>query len=149
MRALSLFAAALCVGAALSAFPARADVHQLGAVNVAADHYTHVSWSRFDGPVIRLRFIATNDDIDCEHITVTYHDGTVHEVFSGMLVRDGSETITFREGDSHLRNVDFACKAMNRDGARIALSSVADNEDWPDVVAPAHVETRAATRPVD
>ena len=149
MRALPLFAAALCLGAALSALPAQADIHQLGAVNVSADQYTHVRWSRFDGPVIRLRFIAANDDIDCEHITVTYHDGTVHEVFSGWLVKDGSETISFPVGDSRIRNVDFACKAKSRDGARIALSSVADDEDWPDMVAPAHVETHEVGRPVN
>ena len=121
----------------------------MGAVNVSADQYTHVSWSHFDGPVIRLRFIAANDDIDCEHITVTYQDGTLHDVFSGWLVRDGSETITFPVGDSRIRNVEFACKAKSRDGARIALSSVADDEDWPDVVAPAHVETREVGRPIN
>ena len=149
MRALPFLAAALLAGAALPTLPAWADIHQLGAVNVSADHYTHVSWSRFDGPVLRLRFVATNDTIDCEHITITYRDGTVHDVFSGTLARDGSETITFPEGDSRLRNVDFACKAQSRDGARIALSSVADDEDWPDEVAPAHFETQATGRPVD
>ena len=119
-----ILAALLVCGPALT--PALPDVHQIGAVNVAADHYTHVSWSRFDGPVMRLRFVATNDTIDCEHITVTYRDGTVHTVFSGTLARDGSETITFPEGDSRIRAVEFACKAESRDGARIALSSVSD-----------------------
>jgi len=142
-----LAAAALC----LCALPARADVHQIGAVNVSADRYTHVSWSRFDGPVVRLRFIADNDTVDCEHVIVTYRDGTSHDVFSGTLARDGMETITFPEGDSRISNVDFACKAQHLDGARILLSSIADDRDWPggddDHTAPAHLHTDADTQP--
>jgi hypothetical protein len=125
----------------LAAAPALADVHQIGAVNVAADHYTHVSWSRFDGPVLRLRFIADNDDIDCEHILVTYRDGTVHNVFSGALKRHGDATITFPEGDSRIAHVDFACKAETLDGARITLASVSDDGDDLDRSAPARLIT--------
>lgn len=147
MRSLPVLAAALCLGAGL---PALADVHQVGAVNVAADHYTHVSWSRFEGPVVRLRFISDNDDIDCEHVVVTYRDGTVHDVFSGTLPRHGVETITFPEGDSRIRTVEFACKAQHVDGARIALSCVSDDRDGPDSdsVAPAYLRTDAAALPV-
>ena len=39
------------------------------------------------------------------------------------------ETITFPEGDSRIRHVDFACKAQSVDGARIALSSVSAGSD--------------------
>lgn len=137
-------AAALCLGA-------RADVRQIGAVNVSADRYTHVTWSRFDGPVVRLRLIADNDTVDCEHVIVTYRDGVSHDVFSGTLVRDGAETITFPEGDSRIDDVDFACKAQHLDGARILLSSVTDDRDWPDGdgdhTAPAHLSTDADTMP--
>ncbi len=122
-----LGAAALALTAAL---PASADVHQIGAVNVSADHYTDVSWSRFDGPVAHLRFVADNDTIDCDHIDITYRDGTTHEVFSGILPRDSIETVAFPEGDSRIRRVDFACKAENRDGARITLSALSQGEHW-------------------
>lgn len=120
-----LVAAALSLGAAL---PASAAVHQLGAVNVSADHYTQVSWTRFDGPVEKLSFIPDTDAVDCDHITVNYADGTSHDVFSGMLLKDQRETITFPESDSRLRSVDFACRARNIDGARISLSAVSDGE---------------------
>jgi hypothetical protein len=140
-----LLPVAALLGFACVAAPALADIHQLGTVNVAAGHYTHVSWSRFDGPVVRLRFIADNDTIDCEHITVTYHDGTVHDVFSGLLQRNGAETITFPVGDSRLKSVDFACKAESRDGARIILSSVSDDGLEDDMAGPAHVRTEART----
>jgi hypothetical protein len=147
----SLFAAAALF---LCALPAAADVHQIGAVNVSADRYTHVSWSRFDGPVVRLRFIADNDNVDCEHVIVTYRDGTSHDVFSGTLARHGAETITFPEGDSRLDNVDFACKAQHLDGARILLSSITDDRDWPegpdsgvDRTASAHLSADADTEP--
>jgi hypothetical protein len=137
-----------------AALPAAASVHQLGAVNVSADHYTQVSWTRFDGPVARLSFVPDNDAIDCDHITINYRDGTSHDVFSGILLKDQRETITFPESDSRLRSVDFACKAQHFDGARITLSSVSDGERsadrdgvYPDrnadlaVERPAHVRT--------
>jgi hypothetical protein len=140
---LALVSALLCGG--IAACPARADVHQLGDVNISAGHYTHVSWSRFDGPVLRLRFVADNDTVDCEHIMVTYRDGTVHEVFSGVMPRDTMETISFTEGDSHLRNIDFACKAAHRDGARITLSAVSAGDDAfehdSDLSRDAHIRT--------
>ena len=120
-----LLAATLCLGAAL---PASAAVHQLGAVNVSADHYTQVSWTRFDGPVERLSFIPDTDAVDCDHITINYRDGTSHDVFSGVLLKDQRETITFPGTDSRLRSVDFACRARSIDGARISLSAVSDGE---------------------
>lgn len=138
MESSMLKCSALVLGAALlagvsAATTARADVHQIGSVNVAADHYTDISWGRFEGAVQRLRFVAQGDTIDCDHISVTYRDGTTHEVFSGIMPAGAIETITFPEGDSRMRHVDFACKARSVDGARIALSSVSegnDDEDW-------------------
>jgi hypothetical protein len=145
---LLVFATAL--SAVAVAFPAKAEDHQLGDVNVSADHYTHVSWSRFDGPVLRLQFVADNDTVDCEHIIVTYHDGTSHDVFSGIMPKNSTETVTFPEGDSRIRNVDFACKAESRDGARITISAISEG-DWAqrdsDSDRTAHVRTNEGTAP--
>ncbi|MGZ5928514.1 MAG: hypothetical protein ACXWLX_04800 [Rhizomicrobium sp.] len=145
---LLLLGVLVSMGAAL---PAAAAVHQLGAVNVSADHYTQVSWTRFDGPVARLSFVPDNDAVDCDHITINYRDGTSHDVFSGILLKDQRETITFPDSDSRLRSVDFACKAQHVDGARIALSAVSEGERsaerYPDsdadqaIESPAHVRT--------
>ncbi len=129
MRKSSLVILAAAVAAGLGARPAMADVHQIGSVNVSADHYTDASWEHFEGPVQKLQFIASGDTLDCDHISVTYRDGTTHEVFSGVLPKDSIETITFPEGDSRMRHVDFACKAQSVDGARLALSSVSDGWD--------------------
>jgi hypothetical protein len=124
-----LAGAALCVAGAL---PALAASHQLGAVNVSADHYTYVSWTHFDGPVERLSFVPDNDAIDCDHITVNYLDGTSHDVFSGYLLKGQRETISFPgSDDSRLHSVDFACKAESFDGARISLSAVSEGLPSP------------------
>jgi hypothetical protein len=120
---------------------AKADVHQIGSVNVAADHYTDVSWEHFEGPVERLQFVAEGDAVDCAHISVTYRDGTTHRVFSGIMPKDSIETVTFPEGDSRMRHVDFACKAQNVDGARIALSSISEGWDPEDWAREPHVTT--------
>ena len=137
-------APALCLGTAL---PASADVHQLGAVNVSADHYTHVSWTRFDGPVERLSLVPENDAIDCDHITINYRDGTSHDVFSGVLLREQRQTITFPDSDSRLSSVDFACRARSLDGARITLSAVTEGySPYPDRVATPHIDREAHVR---
>jgi hypothetical protein len=133
----------LILGAAalVGATAARAEVHQIGSVNVAADHYTNISWEHFEGPVERLRFVADGDTMNCDHISVTYRDGTTHEVFSGVLPKDAIETITFPEGDSRMRRVDFACKAQSVDGARIVLSSISEGFDRDQWAREPHVTT--------
>lgn len=136
---LAIFGAAILVAAGEQA--AKADVHQVGSVNVSADHYTDVSWEHFEGPVERLQFVAEGDTVDCAHISVTYRDGTTHTVFSGVLPKDSIETVTFPEGDSRMRHVDFACKAQNVDGARIALSSISEGYDDDNWAREPHVTT--------
>ena len=124
---LAIFGAAILVAAGEQA--AKADVHQVGSVNVSADHYTDVSWEHFEGAVEKLQFVAAGDTLDCAHISVTYRDGTTHTVFRGVLPKDAIETITFPEGDSRMKHVDFACKAQNVDGARVALSAISEGWD--------------------
>jgi hypothetical protein len=124
-----------------TALPALAAVHQIGAVNIANDHYTDVSWQHFEGAVEKLQFVAQGDAIDCDHISVTYRDGTTHEVFSGVMTKDSVETITFPEGDSRMLHVDFACKAQSMDGARIALSAVSEGWDSGQWAREPHVTT--------
>jgi hypothetical protein len=141
MRKSSLIFLGVAFLAGASAMPAQALVHQIGSVNVAADHYTDINWTHFEGRVIRLRLVADGDTVDCDHIAVTYYDGTTHEVFSGTMVKDSIETITFPEGDSRIRNVDFACKAQSVDGARIALSSVSEGWDRDMWAREPHVTT--------
>jgi hypothetical protein len=120
---------------------AKADVHQIGSVNVSNDHFTDVSWEHFEGAVERLQFVAAGDTLDCAHISVTYRDGTTHKVFEGVLPKDSIETITFPEGDSRMRHVDFACKARTVDGARIELSAVSEGFDRRQWAREPHVTT--------
>ena len=134
---LAIMGAVLLAGASA----ARADVHQIGSVNVSNDHFTDVSWEHFEGAVDRLQFVAAGDTLDCAHISVTYRDGTTHKVFEGVLPKDSIETITFPEGDSRMRHVDFACKARNVDGARIELSAVSEGFDRRQWAREPHVTT--------
>jgi hypothetical protein len=135
---LAILGAVLLAGAS----SARADVHQIGSVNVSNDHFTDVSWEHFEGAVERLQFVAAGDTMDCAHISVTYRDGTTHKVFEGVLPKDSIETITFPEGDSRMRHVDFACKARNIDGARIELSAISEGFDRRQWAREPHVTTR-------
>ena len=134
---LAVLGAILLAGASA----ARADVHQIGSVNVSADHFTDISWEHFEGAVERLQFVATGDTLDCAHISVTYRDGTTHKVFEGVLPKGSTETVTFPEGDSRMRHVDFACKARSVDGARIELSAVSEGFDRDQWAREPHVTT--------
>ncbi len=55
--------------------------------------------------MIRLRLVAEGDTVDCDHIAVTDRGSTTHNIFSGTMVKNSTETITFPEGDSRIRNV--------------------------------------------
>ena len=113
--------------------PAMADVHQIGSVNVANDKFTAISWEHFEGAVEELQFAAVGDTVDCAHISVTYRDGITHKVFAGTIPQGGFTTVTFPQGDSRMRHVDFACKARALDGARMTLSAVTlgwDAKQW-------------------
>ncbi|OAI42397.1 hypothetical protein AYO42_02495 [Rhizomicrobium sp. SCGC AG-212-E05] len=132
MRLVPKFLLGACGALAFGAVAtqAQAEVHQTGSVNVPADRYADVSWTRFEGPVNRLRFYAVNDTINCEHISVTYRDGTTHEVFRGSIPLGGFTTVTFPEGDSRMREVAFACKASLRDGARITFTALSEGQTF-------------------
>ena len=135
---LAILGAVLLTGASA----ARADVHQIGSVNVSNDHFTDVSWEHFEGAVERLQFVATGDTLDCAHISVTYRDGTTLKVFEGVMLKDSIKTVTFPQGDSRMRHVDFACKARTVDGARIELSAVSEGWDARQWAREPHVTTR-------
>ena len=87
MRLVPKFLLASCAALAFGAIAthASAEIYQTGSVNVPVDRFADVSWTKFEGPVNRLRFYADNDTINCEHITVTYQDGITREVFSGTI----------------------------------------------------------------
>ena len=136
---LAIFGAVILVAATEQA--AKADVHQVGSVNVAADHYTDISWEHFEGAVERLQFVAEGDTVNCAHISVTYRDGTTHTVFSGVMPKGSIETVTFPEGDSRMKHVDFACKAESVDGARITLSAISEGWDANQWARQPHVTT--------
>ena len=141
MRKSTLLILGAAAAMGLVARPALADVHQIGSVNVSADHYTDVSWEHFEGRVERLQFVAQGDEVDCAHISVTYRDGTTHTVFTGILPKGSIETVTFPEGDSRMRHVDFACKARSLDGARIELSAISEGWDSRQWAREPHVTT--------
>ncbi len=122
-----LFLAGLSLCAASLPAAARA----LGTVNVSAEHYTHVRWTRFDDPVARLSFVPDNDAVDCDHIVITYRDGASYNMFSGVLLKNQEETI-FPDRGSRLESVSFACKAKSRDGARIAITAVSAKDGQGD-----------------
>lgn len=124
-----LAGAAFCAAlATLNTQPANAEVTQIGSVNIAADKFTDVRWSRFEGPVQALALSPVADTVDCAHINVVYKDGVVRQVFEGVMEKDSIKTISILGSDANVAALEFQCKARSVDGARIALSSVSDGD---------------------
>lgn len=117
---LLILASALSLGASL---PALAALDEIGAVDVSADQFTHAHWSKFGGPVQGLSFLSNDSDVTCDHITANFQDGHSQDVYAGMLLKGARTSIWFPEGPRDLSSVDFACRAENGDGARIALDA--------------------------
>lgn len=132
---------------AFGAVAAQAEVHQTGSVNIPSDRFADVSWTKFEGEVNRLRFYADNDTVDCEHISVTYRDGTTHEVYRGSIPMGGFTTVTFPEGDSRMREVAFACKARSVDGARITFTALSEGQTWAERELPLQRRADAVSAP--
>ena len=112
------FAAALSIGVALPALAA----FDADTVYVSPDHYTTASWSDFAGPVERLN-VVSNRNVDCDHITVHYRDGTSQDVFSGLLYSGERQSIAFPGGTRQISDVRLACRADSDFGARLSLSA--------------------------
>lgn len=110
-------AASLSMSVALPAFAADTDT-----VYVSPDHYTTASFSDFGGPVERLN-VVSNRNVDCDHITVHYRDGTAQDVFSGMLYSGERQSIAFPGGTRPIADVRLACRADNDFGARLSLTA--------------------------
>lgn len=124
-----LAGAAFCAALAfVTTHPAAAEVTQIGSVNVAADKFTDVTWTRFEGPVQMLALSPVADTVDCAHINVVYKDGIVRKVFEGTMEKDSIKTIAILGSDANVAALEFACKARQVDGARIALSSLQDGD---------------------
>lgn len=147
MRLIPKFLLASCAALAFGATQASAEVHQTGSVNVPVDRFADVSWTRFEGPVNRLRFYADNDTVNCAHITVTYRDGITREVYRGTIPMGGYTTVTFPEGDSRMREVAFACKAQNMDGARITFTALSEGQTWAQRELPLERRANAIAAP--
>ena len=130
-------AAALGIGVALPALAA----FDTNTVYVSPDRYTTASVSDFEGPVDRLN-VVSNRNVDCDHITIHYRDGTVQDVFSGMLYSGERQSIAFPGGRS-IADVRLACRTDSDFGARLSLT--ADMAPPPRAYYAPHYDSDAAT----
>jgi hypothetical protein len=144
-KSLILAASVLSVLGA-TALPASAVVTQIGSVNIPADKFTDVRWAHFDGELDRVALSPATDTVDCHHINVVYKNGTVHEVFNGVMEKGSVETIKITGSNANVAALEFSCKAHSLDGARIDLASLSEGDEMTppgDWSRPASVTTHS------
>src|SRR4051812_20808416 len=88
-----ILAAVLAGGASA---PAMADYVRIGSVDVGFRMDRDSAWSRFGGSMEGLRLIASNSDIACRGIRVTFGDGTQQTVFHGVLQEETPVDVDLR-----------------------------------------------------
>jgi hypothetical protein len=117
---LVILAALLSTG--LSA-PALADYVRIGSVDVGFRMDRDSAWSRFGGGMEGLRLIASNSDIACRSIRVTFGDGTQQNVFNGVLQEETPVDVDVRGGVRRVQRIDFTCRSDRAEGGKIFLAA--------------------------
>lgn len=117
-----LFAVAILLSAGVSG-PAFADYARIGSVDVGFRMERDSTWSRFGGGMEGLRLVASNSDIACSNIRVTFGDGTQQNVFSGVLPEETPVDVDLRGGARRVARIGFRCRSDRFEGGRIFVAA--------------------------
>jgi len=103
--------------------PAMADYVRLGSVDVGYRMDRDTTWNRFGGGMEGLRLVADGNDVLCRSIVVHFANGSMQNVFSGMLREDRPIYVDLAGGTRRVRDVQFTCRSDRRSGARIYIAA--------------------------
>jgi len=129
-RQIALAAAVTAALTAGFAAPAFADYVRLGSVDVGFHMDRDSTWSRFGGRMAGLRLVASQSDIMCRAITVTYGNGARDRVFSGRLEERNPVYVDLAGGNRYVKRIEFVCRSDEFSGGRIFI--MADVGDYMD-----------------
>jgi hypothetical protein len=113
-------AAMLCAGAAVPAFAAW---DRIGSVDFSYRNNIDVQYGNFGGPVESLSLRARNSDVTCRDVTATFGNGNTRSVFHGFLARGRDVTLDLPGNGRMIRRLDFNCRSMDRNGARVEIAA--------------------------
>jgi hypothetical protein len=108
---------------ACATVPAMADYVRIGSVDVGFRMDRDSTWSRFGGGMEGLRLVASNSDIACRTIRVTFGDGTQQDVFNGVLPEETPVDVDLRGGTRRVARIDFRCRSDRFEGGRIFVAA--------------------------
>jgi hypothetical protein len=123
MRQNSKVLALAAILSATASVPALADYVRIGSVDVGFRMDRDSAWSRFGGGMEGLRLIASNSDIACRNIRVTFGDGTQQNVFNGVLQEESPVDVDLRGGVRRVQRIDFTCRSDRAEGGKIFLAA--------------------------
>ncbi len=105
------------------AAPANAAWFNIGSVEFDRGGDHERQYTRFGGPLERVRLTALGNDVQCRKVTATFSNGKTREIFSGGI-REGSTAVVDLPGrEREVRRLDFRCRADGRRVARIEIGA--------------------------
>lgn len=110
---------------ALSASPSAAQVawRDIGNVDFGRGGDHERQYGNFGGPVERLRFAATGNDVICKTVTATFNNGNTRQIFEGRIRQGAATSIDLPGKDRQIKRLDFRCRSEGRQDARIAIGA--------------------------
>jgi hypothetical protein len=126
------------------AAPAHAAWYDIGSVDFDRGGERERQYGNFGGPVERLRFTASRNDVQCRSVTATFRNGNTREVFDGGIRQGATVVVDLPGRQREVRRLDFLCRSDGRRPARIHvgvdLGRYADiwyrNPAWSGMFAP-------------
>jgi hypothetical protein len=129
MRKLAALAAFALVGIAA---PAHAGPwYNVGTVDFDRGGDHERQYNNFGGPIERLSFTASGNDVKCRVVTATFSNGRSRDVFQGGIRQGSTVTVDLPGRQREVRRLDFRCRSDGHRVARIAIG--ADIGQYSDV----------------
>ncbi len=101
------------------AAPAQAAWYNIGSVDFDRGGDHERQYTKFGGPIERLRLSASGNDVQCRSVKVTFGNGNSRDVFDGGI-REGQTVVVDLPGrNREVRRLDFKCRSDGRRLARI------------------------------
>jgi hypothetical protein len=120
MHRIGLAAMTVLLGAGVAA-PASAAWNTIGSVDFDARGSHERTYTQFGGPVERLNFSASGEDVRCRAVRATFGNGRTRQIFAGTIREGTTVAVDLPGDDRNVRRLDFLCESLGRRDARVAI----------------------------
>ena len=105
------------------AAPAHAAWYNVGTVDFDKGGDHERAYTSFGGPVERLNFTASGNDVKCRTVKATFSNGNTREIFQGGIRQGSTVSVDLPGRQREVRRLDFKCRSDGRRIARITIGA--------------------------